>query len=285
MEEWLHSGSTFLKKIRPKISVGTDPMNDIDISFDWESAEKNYQEILNLPEQIAKAKNIDLIICIDEFQNLAHFKEPVLFQKRLRSEWQHHDHVSYCLYGSRQHMMTELFEKQSNAFYKFGDVIYLPKIERSDWIKYITAQFLKTKKQISDTLANKIAETVKDHSYYVQQLSHLVWSYTEKQTKQIDLIKATEDLLDQNTLLYARDTEQLTDNQLNFLKAIASGATTGVTSKKFINDYNLGTSGNVLKIKKSLIAKELIDDQGKHIYFLDPVYELWFKEKILGEIK
>lgn len=281
VEEWLQYGSNFLKKIRPKISVGTDPLNDIDISFDWEAAERNYREILNLPEQVAKAKKIKLVICIDEFQNLAHFKEPDLFQRRLRSEWQHHEQVSYCLYGSRQHMMSELFEKQSNAFYKFGDVIYLPKIERQDWVKYITQQFVKTGKYIGEELADQIAETVKDHSYYVQQLSHLVWTHTEEKATKKDLIKATEELLEQNAILYGRDTEQLTDTQLNFLKAVASGIHSGLSAKKTINDYGLGTSGNVLKIKKALIIKELIDDQRKDICFLDPVYELWFKKKIL----
>ena len=53
----------------------------------------NYQEILNLPEQIARKKDIQVVVCIDEFQNLAGFKHPLLFQRRLRSEWQHHQRV------------------------------------------------------------------------------------------------------------------------------------------------------------------------------------------------
>jgi uncharacterized protein len=77
-------------------------------------------------------------------------------------------------------MMTELFVKQSKAFYKFGEIIYLQKISRSNWIKYITEQFTATKKNISEAFANEIAATVKDHSYYVQQLSHLVWLQAEK---------------------------------------------------------------------------------------------------------
>ena len=57
---------------------------------------------------------------------------------------------------------------------------------------------------------------------------------------------------------------------------------TGLSSKEIGNKYNLGTSANVLKLKKALIQTELIDDQ-LGIYFLDPVYELWFKKYMLQQ--
>ena len=280
VEEWIATGKQFLKNVTPKISIGSDPLQELDISFEWKSAEKNYQEILNLPEKIALAKNIQIIVCLDEFQNLAGFNEPELFQKRLRTEWQHHTKVCYCLYGSRQHMMTELFTKQSKAFYKFGEILYLPKIQRQEWVKFIQQQFITTKKKISEQLADEIAATVKDHSYYVQQLSHLVWIKTEKTATQNILQDALEDLLAQNAILYSRDTENLTTPQFNFLKALADGITKNFSSKEIINRYELGTSANVLKIKKALIQKELIDDSGSTIEFLDPAYELWFQKNI-----
>jgi hypothetical protein len=281
LTEWIQTAKHFLKHITPKISVGSDPLQDFEISFEWKDLEKNYKEILNLPQKIAREKKWHLIICIDEFQNSGVFKEPRLFQKRLRSEWQHHQDVTYCLYGSRQHMMAELFEKQSSPFYKFGDVTHLPKIERTDWIYFIRKQFNSTKKNISEELANIIAATVQDHSYYVQQLSYLVWIATAKTATKEIIQAAVENLLAQNALLYTRDTEELTNAQHNFLKAVASGIHKGLSSKDVVHDYKLGTSANVLKIKKALLQKELIDDSAGSIYFLDPVYELWFQKNIL----
>lgn len=281
LTEWINTGRQFLKNISPKISVGADPMQDIEISFDWKTAEKNYKEILNMPEQIAKAKKINIVVCLDEFQNISTFKEPELFQKRLRSEWQHHQKVSYCLYGSRQHMMSELFVKQSKAFYKFGEVIYLAKISRTDWIRFIIQQFTSTRKIITDEQAGQIASLVNDHSYYVQQLSHLVWLQAEKKVTEKNITDATADLLAQNAMLYLRDTESLTTPQFNFLKAISAGVNTRLSSTENIQKYQLGTSANVLKIKKALVQKELIDDNIQRIEFLDPVYELWFKRTML----
>lgn len=282
LTEWIEAGKEFLKHISPKISIGTDPMQDFDISFDWKEVQKNYKEILDLPQKIAKKKKLHLIICIDEFQNCQNFNDPKLFQKRLRTEWQHHHNVTYCLYGSRQHMMAELFEKQSNPFYKFGDVFYLQKISRTDWISFIQKQFAATKKKITEDMANLIAAIVQDHSYYVQQLSFIVWTATSKTVTKEIILSATEDLMAQNGILYTRDTENLTNAQHNFLKAVAEGVHTGLSSKEIVHKYQLGTSANVLKIKKALIQKELIDDQNG-IHFLDPVYELWFKKNILTQ--
>jgi len=283
LTEWIETGKQFLKHITPKISVGTDPMHDFEINFERKELEKNYKEVLNMPQKIAEAKNMHLIICIDEFQNFSAFKEPQLFQKRLRTEWQHHQRVTYCLYGSRQHMMAELFEKQSMPFYKFGDVLYLPKISRIDWIHFIRRQFSRTKKNIAEEHANIIAAVVQDHSYYVQQLSYLVWTTTHKNVTEEIIQFAVDNLLAQNAILYLRDTEELTQPQHNFLKAVASGIHTGLSSKEVVYEYRLGTSANVSKIKKALLLKELIDEQPGNIQFLDPVYELWFKKNILRQ--
>ncbi len=279
--EWMENARRFFKNITPKISVGVDPSQDFDISFDWKEAEKNYKEILNLPQQVAAEKGWRLVVCIDEFQNLASFRDPKLFQKRLRTEWQHHSHVTYCLYGSRQHMMAELFERQSMPFYKFGDVVYLPKISRADWIAFIRKGFTGTGKSISEALANTIAALVEDHSYYVQQLAYLVWVSTPKKATPEIVKSAAENLLAQNALLYTRDTDALSNGQHQYLKAVASGIHVGLSSKDVLRRHDLGTSANVQKIRKALVQKELIDDTSTGVYFLDPVYRLWFRKHML----
>lgn len=67
LEEWLQTAKDFFRQVTPKISVGPDPHQDFEISFDWNELERNYQEILNLPEKIAEEKGIRIVVCIDEF--------------------------------------------------------------------------------------------------------------------------------------------------------------------------------------------------------------------------
>lgn len=282
VEVWMELAKKYLKQISPKFSVGMDPINDFEISLEWESVQKNYKEILALPEKIAKEKNIRLVICMDEFQNISNFNEPDLFQKRLRSEWQHQQNVTYCLYGSKQHMMMQLFEKQSMPFYKFGEIMYLQKIEEKYWIRYITLAFERTKKSITAELASQIANMVKHHPYYVQQLAHLTWITTDKTATLKIIEQATDDLLNQNAILYYKDTENLSSTQLNFLKAVANNVE-ALSSKESISKYNLGTSANVTKIKETLLKNEIIDIQMGKVVFIDPAFELWFKKNILKQ--
>ncbi|MCK7536588.1 MAG: hypothetical protein MZV63_39200 [Marinilabiliales bacterium] len=48
-------------------------MNDFSISFDRDEIRENEEEILGLAETIAKQKKVKMIVCIDEFQNIANF--------------------------------------------------------------------------------------------------------------------------------------------------------------------------------------------------------------------
>ncbi|MDR1632167.1 MAG: ATP-binding protein, partial [Dysgonamonadaceae bacterium] len=61
----------------------------------------------------------------------------------------------------------------------------------------------------------------------------------------------------------------------------ASGVKQNLSGKDVVAKYKLGTSANVIKIKKNLLSDEIIDIQSKTVSFVDPVYELWFKREIL----
>jgi hypothetical protein len=280
-EERLKTLKSFLKQISPKISIGVDPENDFSIGFDWSELQRGANEILDLPNQIAKAKGFRIVVCIDEFQNVANFNSSLAFQKQLRSVWQKHDAACYCLYGSKFHMMQELFERQSMPFYRFGDLIHLEKISEKDWAIFIKKQFEQTEKKIDDGYIHKIISDVDRHSYYVQQLSHLIWGKTQDTVNESIYKDALEDMIAQNAILYQRDTEDLSATQLNFLKAIASGERKSLNRNEILIKYKLGTSANVTKIKKHLLNKEIIDIRNKEVTFIDPVYELWFKKEIL----
>jgi len=279
-EDWVENAKRFLSRVSPKISMGTDPYNDFSISFDMKSDKESQMDILNLPQKIAEEKNCQYVICIDEFQQVADFKEAISFQKKLRSVWQLQDRVTYCLYGSKMHILSKMFSKQSMPFYKFGDILFLQKIDEKDWMPYICSRFRESGKSISELLAKKICQTVENHSSYVQQLAWLVWARTEKKASEKELNEATEDLINQNGNLFYSITENLTAHHLNFLKAIAEGVEKEFTRNEIINKYNFGTSANVSRIKKSLEKKEIVDITGKNVTLIDPVFKIWLRREM-----
>lgn len=279
LEEWIDNAKRFLSRITPKFSIGTDPMTDFSVSLELNTKSEDVTDILQLPEKIAFEKGVKIVICIDEFQQIAEFSDSKTFQKRLRTVWQLQQNVSYCLFGSKKHLMNELFERRSLPFYKFGDALYLQKIATEDWVKYICERFDATNKSISPSLAEKIAQKVDNHSSYVQQLAWLVWIHTDEVATEENFEEAWQDLLDQNTPLFEKQTENLTGYQLNFLRAIIDGVSKEFTTKNVLEKYNLGTSSNVAIVKRALIKKELIDIEKKEIVISDIVLKEWLKRE------
>lgn len=281
VDEWVSLTQSFLNRIRPRFSFGTDPVNDFTIQFDLETPSHAVDEVLELAEKIAKKKNTNIVVCLDEFQNLAHFEEPDLFQKRLRSVWQHHQRITYCLYGSKRSMLARLFEHKSMPFYKFGDVFYLDKIDINHWCKYIVKQFRRTGKSIPSKLAEQIAAWMQGHPYYVQQLSHMVWITTPEKVNEKILTAALNDLIRQNSTLFEKDIEGLSNTQVGFLRALSEGVNQSMSSSEILRKYHLGTSANVVKIKKALENKEIIQIQKGRPVFVDPAFEFWLKRVYL----
>ena len=220
------------------------------------------------------------MVCIDEFQQIAEFDDSKTFQKKLRTVWQLQEHTSYCLFGSKKHLMNELFEKKSLPFYKFGDVMYLQKINAADWVNYICGRFEATGKVIDRELAERICKLVDNHSSYVQHLAWLVWVHTDKVATPQDLEMAYEDIIDQNTPLFEKQTENLSTYQMNFLRAVIDGVRSEFTSQMILQKYELGSSANVSIIKRALVKKELIEIENRQVSIPDPVMQVWLRRKL-----
>ncbi|HWA07300.1 MAG TPA: ATP-binding protein [Ignavibacteria bacterium] len=275
--EWMDTATSFLKRLSPKVSFPIDMTNDFEITFELKDKAEDFEDILNLPEKIAHKKKIEIAVCIDEFQNIANFNQPLLFQKRLRASWQKHQDTVYCLYGSQTHMMTTLFEKKSMPFYKFGDVMYLGKIDSSYLTDYIVTQFKNSGKKIDPDYAKQITEEVQCQPYYTQQLSHIIWINTESSVSAEILERSLRELIEQNAPLYIKDIETLSNTQVNFLHMLIKSGRKDIFSKDLIRQFELGTPGNVTKIRSVLINKEIIHLVNSKYELVDPVFRLWLK--------
>lgn len=283
-EDWVNNGKKFINRLIPRFQVGIDPFSDFKVSFDWKDLKKEGDEILNLPEKISKDKNMHVVVCIDEFQNIAHFEEPLVMQKKMRSAWQRHQISTYCLFGSKRHMLADLFENKSMPFYKFGDTIFLEKIKENHWEKYIVGQFAATKLEISSQLANVIARRMDNHPYFVQLYASMVWKLTKKKCSSAILNKALGELKLQYSMLFQRELDNLTNKQLNYLIAMVDGVE-HFSSKETLNTYNLGSQGNVNRIKTALENKEILDFWGRDVEFTDPLFRIWFVQDYLKKQK
>ena len=275
-EEAVENAKKFFSRLVPKISVGAGPGNEISIDFDWEEMKSNPDEILDLSERIAEAKGVKIVVCIDEFQNIAEFEDPLFFQRRLRAHWQRHKKVSYCLYGSKRHMMMEVFTDSSMPFYKFGDIFFLNKIDTEHFIPFITERFSSTGKSITEVASRKIVKLADNHPYYVQQLSQLSWLRTSGQCDVETVVKAHLSLVEQLSLLFSNLMETLTFQQTCYLHALIAGEKS-ITSAETMYRYHISSATAASRSLKTLIKKDILDSTSGEISFQDPIFEYWLR--------
>ena len=266
----------FFSRLSPKITIGTDPMNEVSVDFEMKDVVNNPDEVLDLAEKIAKMKGLKIVVCIDEFQNISEFSDPDYFQKKLRSHWQQHQNVSYCLYGSKRHMMLEVFTDSSKPFYKFGNLMFLNKIDTPYLVSFFKERFADTKKKITEEACNLIVEFTDNHPYYAQQLAQLSWLRTKDICTEDIVREAHTSLVEQLSLLFATITENLTTQQLHYLKALLAGEKS-ISSTETMHRYKISSPTSIARSKASLIKNDILDNKAGEISFQDPIYAYWLK--------
>jgi hypothetical protein len=279
IEAALDNVRQFLARLTPKVSVNPDP--SLEYSFSLGITPKDYspEEILSLPERMASRIGKHIVVCIDEFQQVGEWPDSLTVQKRMRGAWQHHTHASYCLFGSRQHMMNQLFQNKRMPFYQFGEPNYLQPIPTEEWVPFIQSKFEKQGLYIDEPYVQQICSIVGNQSSYVQQLSWDVMLNTEKAVTNETIQAGVEDLLIQCTPLFMEQTGGLSSFQLNMLRAIVDGQHSQWTSQEVISKYNLGTKSNVTKMQKTLIERDFIVATEEGLYLSDPVMGLWLQRR------
>lgn len=270
----------FLHEISPRISVGSDPMNDFSIDLEVADIKGNERYILDLPEKIANKSGLRVIVCVDEFQNLSRLKEYCELQTNMHGAWKKHQKVTYCLTGCRRLIMGEIFNEPENPFYNFGQILWLPKISENDWVQYIIDSFKRTGKSISKIMAILLVQKVNSHASYVIQYAHFTWILTSNNTSENILTEAFNQLINTHSSLFKRECEAMTATQLNLLVAIANDEK-AFTSSAVMHKYGLGTPQNVSKNKVLLQRRDLVDLTNQGFLFLDPVFQYWFMTEYL----
>ncbi len=281
LEQVMENIKRFLVRISPKISFSPEPNSEFSVSLGITPKDYSPEEILNLPERIAKEQGVRLVVCIDEFQQIGEFTDSLTVQKRLRGVWQHHQNVSYCFFGSKKHLMENIFQNRRMPFYQFGEMLHLKCIPTVYWVPFICSRFEKYGKKIAEEYASRICQVVKNYSSYVQQLAWNVMAETEKEVNEESFEEGLKALLEQNSSLFIQQTEGLTTYQLNFIRLLCKDIHSGFTTHAVSEIYPLGSKSNIDRIKKSLVDKEIITIEKDGIFLADSVFELWFKREMM----
>ena len=280
-ELWMENARDFVARLVPKISFSPEPNSDISLSLGITPATHTPEEILSLPERIAQQKGKRIVVCIDEFQQIGEFTDSLTVQKRLRTVWQHQQLTSYCLFGSKKHLMTSLFGMRSKPFYQFGQMMYLSKIPVDAWTGYIQSHFEERGRHIPNEVVAELCALVEQQSSYVQQLAALLLSMLSEgeMATTVHLKAAFSSLLDACTPLFKQQIATLTGFQLNCLRAILAGHHSDLGERTVRDAFDLGSPSNIPRLKNALLERDLIELDGRDVFISDPVFARWLRER------
>ncbi len=279
IERVLKEAKKYLGGIVPGVTL-TDGLNDVlSVNLRFKPREIDKMEILSLPERIAQDKKIRIIVCIDEFQQLINLPEYADMEGKMRSVWQQQKNTSYCFYGSKKHMMMDIFNDSRKPFYRFSNIIFMPKISREDWISFIIDGFSRTGKHISEGFANRVCDITDCHSWYLQQFCFFLWNATDSVVDEGIFQSCLNRLIDTNAPMFTSDVEKLTPSQREMLKAIVSGETR-LTSQGVLDRYHLGNPNTIVRNKKVLLEKSFVEYNNGILSISDPIFMLWYNRII-----
>lgn len=129
--------------------------------------------VLALPERLAEALGLYVLVAIDEFQELAALgggSDPLPL---IRSQWQQHRRIAYVISGSARTMLTELVTAQHSPFFQHFELMELGAFAVEDAVRLLVELSPKDR-EISEDLARTAVTVLGGHPFYLQMLGEAI---------------------------------------------------------------------------------------------------------------
>ncbi len=239
---------------------------------------------LELPEHLASALGLRVIVAWDEFQAIASLRgrrgtEELL--PLMRSVWQRHQRVGYVVSGSERSVLREMLIESHAPFFQHFAIRELGDLPEEDAVRLLT-EGAPPDRPISDSLARRVVEVVGGHPFYLQlvgdELTRLSPPYDEgalKQTIQSVLFSRAGRL----ALFFENEYRRLVGNATTLAAALEAVATRPGTLSELASAIHAPTSATSRYLSRLGDAVERNDGQWR---IADPVFALWVRWRCPG---
>lgn len=250
--------------LRAQLGAGTDPGQALDT-------------LLDAPVASAQRERNRVVVAFDEFQVILGIEG---VDGVLRSRIQHHfGEVAYIFCGSEPSMMERLFSDRARPLYGQALPMRLERLSLHDLVRYIDERFERTNRGVGQAL-DPLLNIADGHPQRAMLLAHGLWLATPR--------GSTADYGTYTTALaYAqREVEaecealwrSLTTNEQRTLRAISLTGGEAVPQQTYESlELSRQTSNDA---RKRLLGLGHLDkDEEDRYRFIDPLFQLWIKER------
>lgn len=230
------------------------------------------QDMLDIPEEIARKRGKRIVVMFDEFQEIASL-DGVSLLKAMRSKMQTHKHVSYVFAGSKRHLLMTIFEEEEGAFFKSAKSMELGPIPRADFVRFMMEKFAGAGGRIDREAATAIVDATGGNSYYAQQVAHELFNISTRPSYPVDVESAISTTLEHQSpaFNFLWDSVKSMGQRRYLLAAAHEGKMTSRSA--LIEKYGLKSVSHMQKAARQLDARGITEGGA----IVDPILALWLK--------
>jgi uncharacterized protein len=272
----------FARSVKPEVNVD---MQTGDFSVSFSPARLGTvaiaEDVFALPEELSKAGDFRMAICLDEFQQIQQFGG-VAVENVLRNQVQRQRKVGYVFAGSQPSLMDEMLSR-GRPFHKAGPRRFLEKIPAAAWTEFITEQFRDRGRNIAPQAVEQLLHLADLIPYDVQRVAHELWDIVErtdaKTIETAEVEDAVEQIVRRDSTYHELSWEQLTTLQRSLLQALAQRGSKELFSQAVRDQFRLGPASSVQKALQLLRTKDILDRYGDNYFFIDPMFAVWIRKR------
>ena len=270
IKTFLDTTIKLFKGLRPSYELGENGKMEFSIKS---SDGKNIVDIEELLDRIhdLSEKGVPCLLCFDEFQDIAFVKKAEAILRRKFEEIG--SKIPIIVLGSKQYVLTEVFEKSKAPFYKWGVKIEISNIPYEEYYPYLKERFIGELVNTSD----EVLKYLQDALFRSPEEIHRIGYEANRKCSSMPLTEGViDDLIDQyiegNGTVFESRVDHITSQQLSFLKQIVFSRdrkVSGIYSQDFLHKVGVSSPG-MQKIVKRLMDRGFIDRKGYSYTMNDP---------------
>ena len=265
-----------------RVSFGSDPVTgqpSIEVSLqEIKNPVKTLEQIFSFLESSSQP----CVVTIDEFQQIADYKEGKKHIATLRTLVQSCVKTRFIFSGSNRRMMSKLFNSPSEPFFMSSSPIMLEPINKEKYVEFVSAHFGEADKPITTESIEYVYERFDGHTWFIQYVFNRLYEMSGKDTP------ATKELADEAVSyilslfspMFKEIFAGMSEKQRALLVAISKERkVTAPTGEEFISKYSLRSASAVQGAMRPLIEDETIAFNNGLYFITNRFFSLWLSRR------
>ena len=271
--------TSIIKSIRPILSFGREGSPDFSIDFANAKVDETLiSQLLDMPEYLA-GNNRRVIVFFDEFQEIEKLKN-INFEALLRSKVQQQQKTNYLFFGSKTHLLKEMFHDRNKAFYNATSQMTIGVMPRNDTIAFLQTKFASSSISIHEDTANYLIDTAADIPHYIQLMASEIWqeAVNNHSIITIGMVDASaKRILVHKSDYYMELFDRQSQSRKQLLKALTVGGK-NIFSGEYIKRHRLPAVATLQRAVKELINNGIVEKTKDEYFIADPFFKLFVSQ-------